>query len=93
MNISDLWDVQVLVYVGITAVVTVLMLVLLAVLSRRLRVVTSELESVRRDLRLLEEGVRTVAESLKAKPVPRSISEVIGATPEEPEPPDAGSKP
>jgi len=77
MNISDLWDAQVLVYVAITATVTVLMLVLLAVLSRRLRVISSELESVRHDLRLLDEGVRTVSESLQSRRSPRPRDQEI----------------
>jgi hypothetical protein len=86
MNLAELWDIQVLVYVLITAGVVVLMLLLIAVLSRRQRLMASELESLRRDLRLLEEGVRTVNESLRAKSPKRdSVDDVIGSNPEPPE--------
>ena len=84
MKLSELWDIQVLVYVFITAGVTVLMLLLLAVFSRRMRVMASELESVRHDLRLLEEGVRTVNQSLQTRPAAQSVDDVIGANPEPP---------
>jgi hypothetical protein len=62
---SQLWDVQVLAYVGATTLVVIMALVVLAIITRRLRCLTSELESIRRDVRLLEEGVATVTESLK----------------------------
>jgi len=83
MKLSALWDLQVLVYVLLTAAATVMMLVLLAVISRRVRVMASELESIRRDLRLLEDGVRTVTESLQSRPATRQrVSEVIQPAPE-----------
>jgi uncharacterized protein (DUF3084 family) len=67
MKLGNLWDVQVLVYVLLTTVVVVLTLVVLAVINRRVRVISGELESIRRDLKLLEDGVRTVTESLTSR--------------------------
>ncbi len=67
MKLGNLWDIQVLVYVLLTAAVVLLMLILLAVINRRVRVMASELESVRRDLRILEEGVATVTASLQSR--------------------------
>jgi hypothetical protein len=91
VKLSNLWDIQVLLYVTITAAVTLIMLVLLAIISRRVRVMVSELDSLRRECKLLEEGVRAVDDSLRGRGVrePR-VSEVLGPTPtQQPELPAA----
>ena len=64
---SQLLDFQILTVVGATTAVVIMMLVVLAIMTRRLRCVTSELESIRRDVKLLEEGVATVTESLRTR--------------------------
>jgi len=65
VNLAALWDLQIVLSVALFAGVVIFMLIVLAVLSRRLRCVTSELESVRRDLKLLEDGVRVVGDGLR----------------------------
>lgn len=66
MEITKLWDIQTLAYGLMSVVVVIFVLIILAIMSRRVRNLTSEMDSVRRELALLEEGIATVNASLKS---------------------------
>jgi hypothetical protein len=74
---SALWDIQVLVYVGLTSVVVIMALLVLAVVSRRVRCLTSDVEAIRRELKLLDEGIQVVTQSLRSRgpAVPAKVAE------------------
>ena len=65
MDLTRLWDIQVLVYTLLSTAVVVFVLIVLAIFQRRLRRVMSELESIRSELKLVEEGIETVTRSLE----------------------------
>ena len=65
MNFTQLWDLQVLVYVVLSALVLLVVLGVVAAMNRRLRCLTSEVESLRRELKLIDEGVQGVAQHLQ----------------------------
>ena len=67
MELTRLFDAQVLIYTGLSATVILVILIVQAVVTRRLLRVQSELESLRRDVKLLEEGVKTVTDALQAR--------------------------
>ncbi len=67
MELKDLWDVQVVAFAATSTLVVIFVLIVLAVVMRRLRYLTSEFESLRQEMRLLEEGVKTVSESLQSQ--------------------------
>lgn len=67
MELNDLWDLQVLAFAATSTLIVVFMLIVLAVIMRRLRCITSEFETMRQEMRLLEEGVKTVSESLQGR--------------------------
>jgi hypothetical protein len=64
---SALWDPQVLIYVGLTSVVVIMALVVLAIVQRRVRCLTSDVEAIRRELKLLDEGIQVVTQSLRSR--------------------------
>jgi len=65
VDLTRLWDIQVLVYTLLSTAVVVFVLIVLAIFQRRLRRVMSELESIRSELKLVEEGIETVTRSLE----------------------------
>lgn len=67
MELSDLWNLQVVAFAATSTLIVVFMLVVLAVIMRRLRYITSEFDTMRQEMKLLEEGVKTVSESLQGR--------------------------
>jgi len=67
MKLTDLWDSHVLIYAILSSLVVLFVLIVLVITTRRLRCVISELDSIRSELKLLEEGIRTVTQSLQSK--------------------------
>jgi hypothetical protein len=65
VDLSKLWDFQIIVFASVSTLVVVFMLVVLALVMRRLRLITSEFESMRQEMRLIEEGVETVRQALQ----------------------------
>ena len=51
------WDLQTIIYVGFNSTTVLIALIVLAIVSRRLRLVMSELDSVRRELKMVDESV------------------------------------
>jgi hypothetical protein len=67
MNLTALWDVHTLIYVILSAIVILVILGLLSTTNRQLRMLASEVESIRREMKLVDEGVRSVAQHLHAQ--------------------------
>ncbi len=72
VDLKDLWDVQVVAFAATSTLIVVFVLIVLAVVMRRLRCLTSEFESIRQEMRLLEEGVKTVSEGLLGQATKKS---------------------
>ena len=64
--LEQLFDPQVVVFGGLTALVILITLVVLAIVSRRVRILMSEMESLRREIALVDESLQTVNASLQA---------------------------
>jgi hypothetical protein len=75
MDLSTLWDLRVLIYLVLSTAVILVVLFVQAIISRQIRRVLSDMESMRREMRFLEEGVRTVSQSLmsQTRPVSQAV--------------------
>jgi len=80
MDLSKLWDAQVLIYVGLTCGTVVMALIVLAITSRRVNFLMSEVQSLRAEMKMLDEGVQTVTRHLEAQ-VGRERNAADGAPP------------
>ena len=73
MDFSKLWDAQVLIYAGLTCTVVLIALIVLALTNRQVRFLASEMAAMRRDMKLIEEGVDTVTKSLERMAASKSV--------------------
>lgn len=65
--LEQLFDPQLVVFAGLTVVVILITLIVLAIVSRRVRVLVSEVEGLRREMKLVDESLQTVNASLRAR--------------------------
>lgn len=67
-DLTALWDIHTLIYVILSAIVILVILGLLSATNRRLRMLASDVESLRREMKLVDEGIQSVAQHLKSNP-------------------------
>lgn len=65
--LEELFDPQLMVFAGLTVLVILITLIVLAVVSRRVRFLISEVDSLRREITLVDEVLQSVNASLQAK--------------------------
>jgi heme exporter protein D len=63
--LKQLWDIQIVLYVGLTGVVILISLAVLLVTSRRVRYLMDEVQGLRREMKLIDEALQTVTASLQ----------------------------
>ncbi|MCK5799421.1 MAG: hypothetical protein KAI47_19655 [Deltaproteobacteria bacterium] len=64
--LEDLFDPQLVIFAGLTVLVILITLIVLAIISRRVRFLMSEVQGLRRELSLVDEALRSVNISLQA---------------------------
>ena len=62
---NGIFDTQVIIYAGLTCGVILIALIVLAVTNRRVRFLLSEVQSLRREMKLVDEALQTVTSSLE----------------------------
>lgn len=64
---KELSDPQVLIFAALTCAVILITLIVLAVVTRRVRFLMSEVQGLRREMALVDEALRTVTQALEQR--------------------------
>ncbi|MBK6846465.1 MAG: hypothetical protein IPG96_02575 [Proteobacteria bacterium] len=62
---KELFDPQVLIFAALTCAVILITLIVLAVITRRVRFLMSEVQGLRREMALVDEALQTVTQALE----------------------------
>ena len=64
---GDLFDLQTFIFVGLTAAVILIALIVLAITNHRVRYLLDEVQALRREMKLIDDGLKTVTAHLERK--------------------------
>lgn len=93
---DKLFETDVIAFAGLTAFVVLLTLIVVGIVQRRVRYLMSEVESLRREVKLVDEALQMVNSSLAARepirPRRNDVEELLATHKGKPVPPEPSAK-